>query len=101
MKIFINSNYEIKAIYGADNPDLTEVEIDRGEIFGDKPDIVILGYCYKAEGGQVSVYPYVDVDYLELLSKQYEMDQIEKERLETHLTETQIALCDLYETVVK
>lgn len=27
--------------------------------------------------------------------------ETEKERLETHLTETQIALCDLYETVVE
>lgn len=67
MKIYINSNYEIKAINSTDDNTLTEIEIDRAEIFGNKSDFMILNYCYKPSEFGYSIYPAKDYSILELL----------------------------------
>lgn len=70
MKIYINSNYEIKAINSTDDLTLTEIEIDREDVFGDKSDFMILNYCYKPSETGYSVYPAKDYSMLELLDSQ-------------------------------
>ena len=67
MKIYINSNYEIKAINQCEDTNLTEIEVDREEVFGDKSDFMILNYCYKPSEFGYSVYPAKDYSTLELL----------------------------------
>ena len=70
MKIYINSNYEIKAINQSEDNSLTMYEIDRDLIFGDKSDFMILNYCYKPSDGGYSVYPAIDYSILKLLDTQ-------------------------------
>ena len=70
MKIYINSNYEIKAINQYEDTSLQEIEIDRTEIFGDKSDFMILNYCYKPSESGYSVYPAIDYNILKLLDTQ-------------------------------
>ena len=70
MKIYINSNYEIKAINQSEDNSLTMYEIDRDLIFGDKSDFMILNYCYKPSDGGYSVYPSLDYNILKLLDTQ-------------------------------
>ena len=70
MKIYINSNYEIKAINQSEDNSLTMYEIDRDLIFGDKSDFMILNYCYKPSDSGYSVYPAIDYNTLKLLDTQ-------------------------------
>ena len=70
MKIYINSNYEIKAINQSEDETLQEIEIDREETFGDKSDFMILNYCYKPSENGYSVYPSMDYNILKLLDTQ-------------------------------
>ena len=70
MKIYINDNYEIKAINQSEDTSLNEIEIDRDLIFGDKSDFMILNYCYKPTDGGYSVYPSMDYNILKLLDTQ-------------------------------
>lgn len=70
MKIYINSNYEIKALYEYNDEALTEIEIDREQVFGDKSDFMILNYCYKPSESGYSVYPAIDYNILKLLDTQ-------------------------------
>ena len=70
MKIYINNNYEIKAINQSEDTSLIEIEIDRDLIFGDKSDFMILNYCYKPMDGGCSVYPSMDYNILKLLDTQ-------------------------------
>ena len=42
MKIYINENYEIKAINSTDDELLEEIEVNRNDVFGDKSDFMIL-----------------------------------------------------------
>ena len=70
MKIYINSNYEIKAINQSEDNSLIEIEIDRDLIFGDKSDFMILNYCYKPSENGYSVYPAMDYNILKLLDTQ-------------------------------
>lgn len=70
MKIYINSNYEIKAINSTDDLTLTEIEIDREDVFGNMSDFMILNYCYKPSDNGYSVYPAKDYSMLELLDSQ-------------------------------
>lgn len=67
MKIYINSNYEIKSINSTDDNTLTEIEVDREEIFGNKSDFMILNYCYKQDDNGYSIYPAKDYSMLEML----------------------------------
>ena len=70
MKIYINSNCEIKAINECEDKTLTEIEIDRENVFGNKSDFMILNYCYKPSGNGYSIYPSKDYSMLELLDSQ-------------------------------
>lgn len=70
MKIYINSNYEIKAINSTDDLTLTEIEIDREEVFCNMSDFMILNYCYKPSDNGYSIYPSKDYSMLELLDSQ-------------------------------
>lgn len=67
MKIYINSNYEIKAIDSTNNETLTEIEVDREFVFGNMSDFMILNYCYKPSENGYSIYPAKDYSILELL----------------------------------
>ena len=70
MKIYINNNYEIKAINQSEDISLTMYEIDREQVFGDKSDFMILNYCYKPTENSYSVYPSMDYNILKLLDTQ-------------------------------
>ena len=70
MKIYINSNFEIKAINQSEDNSLIMYEIDRAQVFGDKSDFMILNYCYKPTAGGYSVYPSMDYNILKLLDTQ-------------------------------
>lgn len=56
MKIFINKNYEIKAIDFTEDISLIEIEVDREKVFGDMEDSEILNYCYKKDDNGYSIY---------------------------------------------
>ena len=71
MKIFINSNYEVKAINSTEDITLKEVEIDRFEAFGDMSDFMILNYCYKQDENGYSIYP--ASDYSKLVEEDYKI----------------------------
>ena len=70
MKIYINSNYEIKAINSATDKSLREIEVDKDLVFGDKSDFMILNYCYKPSENGYSIYPALDYNILKLLDTQ-------------------------------
>ena len=70
MKIYINSNHEIKAINSTTDETLTEIEVDRELVFGSMSDFMILNYCYKPSDSGYSVYPSKDYSMLELLDSQ-------------------------------
>ena len=70
MKIFINENFEIKAINQSEDNSLQEIEIDRDLVFGDKSDFMILNYCYKPSESGYSIYPAMDYSTLKLLDTQ-------------------------------
>ena len=69
MKIYINSNCEIKTINSTTDETLTEIEVDRELVFGTMSDFMILNYCYKPSENGYSVYPAKDYNTLELLDK--------------------------------
>ena len=71
MKIYIDSNYRIKAIDKTDDLSLTEIEVDRKLIFGDMSDFMILNYCYKQDENGYSIYP--ASDYSKLIEEDYKI----------------------------
>ena len=71
MKIYINSKNEIKAINSSNDTSLTEIEVNRVEVFGDKSDFMILNYCYKQDETGYSIYP--ASDYSKLVEEDYKM----------------------------
>ena len=71
MKIYINKNYEIKAINSTDDTSLTEIEVNGEEVFGDKSDFMILNYCYKQDENGYSIYP--ASDYSKLVEEDYKI----------------------------
>ena len=70
MKIYINDNYEIKAIDSTADESLREIEVDRDLVFGSMSDFMILNYCYKPSEHGYSIYPAKDYSILELLDSQ-------------------------------
>ena len=99
MKIYINSNYEIKAIDFTDDLTLTEIEVDRELVFGTMSDFMILNYCYKPSEYGYSVYPAKDYSMLELLDSQL-VNKIsilteENENLKQELALTQDAVNEI------
>ena len=71
MKIYINENYEIKAINSTEDELLEEIEINREEVFGDKSDFMVLNYCYKQDENGYSIYP--ASDYSKLIEEDYKI----------------------------
>ena len=99
MKIFINENYEIKAINQCEDISLQEIEIDREKVFGDKSDFMILNYCYKPSDSGYSVYPAIDYNTLKLLDTQFAnkisiLEQNNQE-LREELTQIQTSIASL------
>ena len=104
MKIYINENYEIKAINSTDDELLEEIEINREEVFGDKSDFMILNYCYKQDENGYSIYP--ASDYSKLVEEDYKIKidesqkkisilEAENETLKQELSITQDAVNEL------
>lgn len=71
MKIYINENYEIKAIDFTDDTSLAEIEVNREEVFGDMTDFMILNYCYKQDENGYSIYP--ASNYSKLVEEDYKI----------------------------
>ena len=71
MKIYINSNCEIKEINSTDDTSLVEIEVNREEVFGDMTDFMILNYCYKEDEYGCSIYP--ASDYSKLVEEDYKI----------------------------
>ena len=99
MKIYINSNHEIKAINECKDNTLQEIEVDRELTFGDKSDFMILNYCYKPSESGCSVYPAIDYDTIKLLDEQLvnkiSILEAENETLKRELSITQDAVNEL------
>lgn len=105
MKIFINDNYEIKAINSCEDSSLTEIEIDRVEIFGDKSDFMILNYCYKPNEDGYSIYPALDYSTIKLLDEQLvnkiSILESENKALREELNQIQTAITALISTTIE
>ena len=103
MKIYINSNHEIKAINQSVDTSLQEIEIDRDLVFGDKSDFMILNYCYQPTDGGYSVYPSLDYSTLELLDEQFvkkiSILETENRELREELTQIQTSIASLISTL--
>lgn len=69
MKIYVNQEYEIKAINSSADKSLIETEVDREVVFGDMSDFMILNYCYKQDGNGYSIYP--SSNYTEVVEQDY------------------------------
>ena len=99
MKIYINDNYKIKAINQSEDTLLTEIEIDRDSVFGDKSDFMILNYCYKPSENGYSIYPATDYNIIKLLDehlvKKISILEAENETLKQELSITQDAVNEL------
>ena len=86
MKIYINENYEIKAINSTDDELLEEIEVDREEVFGDKSDFMILNYCYKQDENGYSIYP--SRNYSDIVEEDYRL-KIDESRKKISILETE------------
>ena len=104
MKIYINENYEIKAIDFTDDTSLIEIEVNREEVFGDMTDFMILNYCYKQDENGYSIDP--ASDYSKLVEEDYKIKidetqkkvsilEAENEALKQELSITQDAVNEL------
>lgn len=104
MNIYINENYEIKAINSTDDELLEEIEVNRADVFGDKSDFMILNYCYKQDENGYSIYP--ASDYSKLAEEDYKIKidetqkkvsilEAENEALKQELSITQDAVNEL------
>ena len=99
MKIYINENYEIKAINQCEDNSLQEIEIDRELVFGDKSDFMILNYCYKPSENGYSVYPSKDYNTIKMLDEQIvnkiSILECENKALKEELTQIQTSIASL------
>ena len=86
MKIYINSNHEIKAIDSTEDNSLIEIEVDREEVFGDMSDFMILNYCYKEDKTGYSIYP--ASNYSKLVEEDYKI-KIDETRKKVSILETE------------
>ena len=71
MKIYVNAKHEIKAINSTNDTSLTEIEVNREKVFGDKSDFMILNYCYKQDDNGYSIYP--ASNYSKLVEEDYKI----------------------------
>lgn len=90
MKIYINSEHQIKALRVNDTGDdtLTEIEVEDDFLQG-FCDTMIKAFCYHKwtdENGseQLSVYPYKDFSVMESIQQEHELQELQAaEILET------------------
>ena len=105
MKIYINSNYEIKSINQSEDNSLIEIEIDREKVFGDKSDFMILNYCYKPSENGYSVYPAIDYNTIKMLDTQIankiSILESENKELREELTQIQTSIASLTSLIAK
>ena len=105
MKIYINSNYEIKAINSTTDESLAMYEVDRDLVFGNMSNFMILNYCYKPSEHSYSMYPAKDYSTLELLDKNIvnKISTLEEENqaLKEELTQIQTAITSLMATTLE
>ena len=78
MKIFVNKNYEIKAINETTDTTLIEIEVDRNKVFSDMSDFMILNYCYKQDESGYSIYP--ARNYSDILEEDYRLKVDESQK---------------------
>ena len=90
MKIYINSKHEIKAMNQCEDISLTEIEVDREKVFGDKSDFMILNYCYRQDESGYSIYP--SSDYSKLLEEDYRIKVDESQKKISNLEKENEAL---------
>ena len=104
MKIYKNSNHEIKAINSTEDAELVEIEVDRNSIFGDMSNFMILNYCYEQDENGYSIYPasnyskLVEEDYkikIHESQKKISILEAEKKILKQELSITQDAVNEL------
>lgn len=104
MKIYINENYEIKAINSTDDASLIEIEVDRNLVFKNMSDFMILNYCYKQDENGYSIYPasnyskLVEEDYrlkVDETQKKISILEAENKALKQELSITQDAINEL------
>ena len=104
MKIYINSNHEIKAINSTEDAELVEIEVDRNSIFGDMSNFMILNYCYEQDENGYSIYPasnyskLVEEDYkikIDESQKKISILEAENKTLKQELSITQDAVNEL------
>lgn len=105
MKIYINNKNEIKDIYTSTDTSLTEIMINRKEVFGDKSDFLILNYKYiQHENGCIEIVPASNLS--ELLEEDYRLkvdDSVKKisilesenKELREELKQIQVSLTSL------
>ena len=110
MKIYVNKNYEICALYRTDREDLTELEVER-EVLGDWCDTALLCFKYEPsyeydaekdeyildeEGNKVqqgwAFYPNVDFNIIKSIQNLYDGDI---KRLEESNEELTLAMADV------
>ena len=108
MKIFINKNYEIKAINETTDTSLSEIEVDRDIVFRSMSDFMILNYCYKQDKTGYSVYPasnyskLVEEDYkikIDKTQKKISILEAENKALREELSQIQMSLASLISEV--
>lgn len=108
MKIFINKNYEVKAINETIDTSLSEIEVDRDIVFRSMSDFMILNYCYKQNETGYSIYP--ARDYSKLLEEDYRLKidesqnkisilEAENKALKEELSQIQMSLASLISEV--
>ena len=88
MKIYVNQEYEIKAINSSADKSLIETEVDREVVFGDMSDFMILNYCYKQDENGYSIYP--SSNYTEVVEQDYRIKVDESKAKIFDLEEGQI-----------
>ena len=110
MKIYTNSKHEIKAINQCEDTSLTEIELDRVEVFGDKSDFMILNYCYKQDKNSYSVYParnYSDIseeDYrlkVDEVQNKISVLEAENQALREELNQIQASIASLKQVTLE
>ena len=103
MKIYINEDYEIKAINQCGDSSLQEIEVDRELVFGNMSDFMIFNYCYKPTEYGYSVYPTIDCNVLKLLDEQLvnkiSILEAENKALKEELTQIQTSIASLISTL--
>lgn len=77
MKIYIDSENEIKAINNTSDSTLTEIEVNRDDVFPGLTDIAILNYKYIHKENGYSITPVISTQEIEKLELQQRISDLE------------------------